>query len=84
MTNHFKGKAKLRQLYKRQESKCPVCNLPITLQTGWNTHHIIPIYLGGTDNLNNLVLLHPICHQQVHYQPEGVKITAAWKSNLKR
>ena len=84
MVAHLKGKRKLRQLYQRQEGKCPVCQQKITLQSGWNVHHITPIYLGGTSELDNLVLLHPICHQQIHYQVEGVAATAAWKEYLKR
>ncbi|MCB9053593.1 MAG: HNH endonuclease [Lewinellaceae bacterium] len=39
--------------------------------TGWNVHQVNPKYLGGRDTLDNMVLLHPVCHQQVHHQNTG-------------
>jgi len=72
MVNQLRGKQKLRLIYDRQKGECPHCHSKITGQTGWNIHHIIPKYLGGTDNLDNLVLLHPVCHQQIHYAKEVV------------
>lgn len=49
-----------------QKGKCEHCQTPIRLETGWHIHHIQPKHLGGTDRLDNLVLLHPNCHRQVH------------------
>ena len=66
MLNKFTGKQTLRQLYKRQNGLCMVCGEQITSNTGWNTHHLIPKYLGGEWKINNLAMLHPICHVQVH------------------
>jgi RNA-directed DNA polymerase len=40
--------------------------------TGWHNHHIIWRSLGGTDRLENRVLLHPNCHHQVHCQQRTV------------
>jgi RNA-directed DNA polymerase len=53
-------------LYKRQGQKCPMCKQYITLETGGHVHHIVEKHLGGSDNLDNLVLLHPNCHMQWH------------------
>ena len=35
-------------------------------KTGWHNHHIQWRVYGGSDDLDNRVLLHPNCHQQVH------------------
>lgn len=61
-----KGRGKLRCLWLQQEGLCPVCRLKITDIGGWELHHIIRRVDGGPDALDNLVLLHPNCHQQVH------------------
>ena len=68
MTNSPKGTKLLRNLWKRQKGKCPKCDQLITLETGWNIHRIVPGSKGGTYQSTNLLLLHPICHQQLHYQ----------------
>jgi RNA-directed DNA polymerase len=60
------GKRRLMYLWKEQGGICPVCNQPITHVTGWHNHHIVYKTLGGTDNAENRVLIHPNCHKQVH------------------
>ncbi|WP_407635180.1 HNH endonuclease [Thermosynechococcus vestitus] len=45
---------------------CPVCGEPITQDTPVETHHSLPRHKGGTDELDNLVLIHTHCHKQVH------------------
>lgn len=57
---------KLRTLYRLQQGLCPLCNQPITPETGWHCHHLLWRVFGGGDELDNLVLLHPTCHQQLH------------------
>jgi len=64
--NKFSGRKMHRFLYNRQKGNCPICNQKITLETGWNIHHIEPMYLGGKWRADNLVMLHPVCHIQVH------------------
>jgi len=71
MLNKLVGKHMLRFLYDRQDGYCPVCGLKVTAQTGWNAHHLLPKHLGGKWKRDNLVLLHPVCHIQVH-QNESV------------
>jgi RNA-directed DNA polymerase len=66
MLNKLEGKRMLRYLYERQQGCCEVCHQSITSQTGWNAHHLHPKHLGGKWRADNLVLLHPVCHVQVH------------------
>ncbi|MDG1773508.1 MAG: group II intron maturase-specific domain-containing protein, partial [Oceanicoccus sp.] len=61
-----KGKRKLLTLWIEQQKRCLVCNQHITHDAGWNIHHLVERYKGGSDKLENLVLLHPNCHYQVH------------------
>jgi len=66
MLNKLDGKHMMRYLYNRQKGLCLVCNKRITMETGWNVHHLIPKHLGGKWIQINLVILHPVCHIQVH------------------
>ncbi|WP_201394167.1 group II intron maturase-specific domain-containing protein [Ktedonobacter sp. SOSP1-85] len=59
---------KLITLWNEQEGKCPICDQKITKESGWHVHHILYRVYGGTDQLSNLLLLHPNCHRQVHHQ----------------
>jgi len=70
MQQKLEGKRMITYLYKRQKGLCPVCRQKITEQTGWNAHHLTPKYLGGMRTADNLVLLHPVCHIQVHQNQE--------------
>lgn len=35
---------------------------------GYHWHHIVPRHMGGTDDNNNLVLLHPLDHAKAHLE----------------
>ena len=61
------GRRKLAYLWWRQRGICPVCKDSITKITGWHVHHIVRRTDGGSDNANNLCLLHETCHHQVHH-----------------
>ena len=80
MLNKFAGKHMLTYLYKRQKGLCKVCGERITGQTGWNAHHLTPKYLGGGWVAKNLVLLHPVCHVQVH---QNNSVAAALTKSVK-
>lgn len=54
------------RLYADQSGKCAVCGYDIDLNSGWHDHHIEYRVNGGSDTLGNRVLLHPVCHAQVH------------------
>ena len=66
------NRKKLIRLYRRQKGKCLVCQCKITQRTGWDVHHLTPIHLGGKSKMNNLILLHPSCHQQVHSNDNSI------------
>lgn len=66
MAANLKGKRQLIGLWKEQDGICPVCHQKITELTGWHSHHLRMRFLGGSDASENLVLLHPTCHNQVH------------------
>lgn len=62
LLNSPKGFKKVMNLWDNQNGKCCVCQQPITLQTGWDTHHRMRKIDGGSDKSTNLVLLHENCH----------------------
>jgi RNA-directed DNA polymerase len=66
MTDPETGHWQARLLWKVQDGKCAVCNQKITLASGWHIHHNEWRVYGGSDLLDNLILLHPHCHRQVH------------------
>lgn len=39
---------------------------PLTLEANWHLHHVVWRVHGGADTVDNLLLLHPNCHRQVH------------------
>ncbi|WP_299790606.1 group II intron reverse transcriptase/maturase [uncultured Shewanella sp.] len=62
----MQGQRRLLILWFRQQKCCPICRHKITKETGWNVHHIVERVKGGSDEMDNLVLLHPNCHRQLH------------------
>lgn len=57
------------------------------LLDGFHTHHVIPRYLGGSDNAENLICLHPYDHAIAHFVRWKIYKTSgdAWAFNkLKR
>ena len=68
MTSTLTGPGTARYLWLEQNGKCPICAQPLTLEEGWHVHHLLWRTYGGTDELDNRVLLHPNCHRQVHHE----------------
>src|SRR6266700_778049 len=68
MENNLNHRKKLLHLCKEQRGLCPICHQKITKITGWHSHHLIWRSKGGSDKMDNRVLLHPNCHNQVHSQ----------------
>jgi RNA-directed DNA polymerase len=65
---------RLLTLWQAQKGKCPACQQPITLESGWHTHHVVWRSKGGGEQLSNLQMMHPACHWQIHaLRLEGVK-----------
>jgi RNA-directed DNA polymerase len=61
------GQRQIRDLWRRQQGRCPVCFTLIDDQTGWHRHHVVPRSSGGGETMDNLLLVHPTCHQQLHH-----------------
>jgi RNA-directed DNA polymerase len=55
-------------LWQRQQGRCPLCQQFLTDESGWHIHHRLWRCAGGGDTLDNLLLLHPDCHRQLHAQ----------------
>jgi RNA-directed DNA polymerase len=68
MAGTLMGRWTLRLLWHEQGGICPVCLQKITTVTGWHNHHIEWRTHGGQDTIENRVLVHPTCHQQIHSQ----------------
>jgi RNA-directed DNA polymerase len=71
------------KLWLKQDGQCPYCRgiLDGDMDTcGWSTfqmHHVVPLSRGGTDALNNLRLLHDVCHRQLHACHEEDRLPVA-------
>ena len=49
--------SKYEQVAKNQKWKCPICNDPLFNGEEIETHHIVPVKQGGSDDTENLVHL---------------------------
>jgi RNA-directed DNA polymerase len=66
MAHNRRGRRHLIRLGKAQDGRCAVCQQRITPWTGWHRPHLVWRTHGGSDRIENRVLLHPNCHAQVH------------------
>ena len=66
LNDQMRHRRKWSSLYKSQRGRCALCEGPLTKETGWHDHHIEYRLHGGSDALSNRVLLHPVCHQNLH------------------
>jgi RNA-directed DNA polymerase len=64
--SRFDKGTKLYTIAENQEWKCPKCGEPLFNGEEIETHHIVPVAEGGTDDVENLQHLHKPCHKQVH------------------
>ncbi len=63
---YFSRGTKLHAIAENQGWKCPKCGEPLLNGEEIETHHIVPVAEGGTDDVENLQHLHKPCHKQVH------------------
>ena len=63
--------SKYEQVAQQQSWKCPVCGDRRFNSEEIETHHIVPVAEGGTDDTENLMHLHRACHQQVHSKTQN-------------
>ena len=66
MLKSLRYRKQLSRLFLDQRGLCILCGCPMDMETGWHDHHIVHRAAGGSDSLENRVLLHPNCHTQVH------------------
>ncbi|MEL7039483.1 MAG: reverse transcriptase domain-containing protein [Cyanobacteria bacterium J06592_8] len=64
--NYWAKGSKYEQIAKFQNWKCPVCGDNLFNGELIETHHIVPVAKGGSDDPENLMHLHKACHKQVH------------------
>ncbi|NEQ74062.1 MAG: group II intron reverse transcriptase/maturase [Okeania sp. SIO2C9] len=64
--NYWARGSKYEQIAKFQNWKCPVCGDHLFNGELIETHHIVPVAEGGSDDPENLMHLHKACHKQVH------------------
>jgi len=62
------------RLWQSQQGHCPECDEPVTPETGWHVHHVVPRVYGGKDILSNLRLLHPNCHRKLHHETPSLSL----------
>lgn len=62
----FKKGSKLYEVAENQKWRCPVCGEHLMNGEELHTHHKTQVKDGGTDEPDNLVHLHKICHNHVH------------------
>ena len=62
--------SKYEQVAKEQNWKCPNCRQSLFNGEDIETHHIVPVKDGGSDDAENLIHLHAICHKQEHSKPK--------------
>jgi RNA-directed DNA polymerase len=52
----------------QQQGRCPMCKQMLEgTPSDFHLHHIVPLQEGGTERMDNLIFLHPACHQQLHW-----------------
>lgn len=63
---HQELSGRQRALARRQRGACPQCGETVHNDEPLHVHHIEPKRLGGSDDLDNLRLMHLYCHLQLH------------------
>jgi RNA-directed DNA polymerase len=58
--------SKLRQVAENQAWRCPVCSEHLHNGEELQTHHRKQVQEGGSNQAENLIHLHRVCHQQLH------------------
>jgi RNA-directed DNA polymerase len=81
LKHYLRGKP--RTLWVLQDGTCPECGERLDLRRSREVHHVVYRCHGGPDTIDNLVLLHPNCHRQLHSRdsagrsPAGENLTRA-------
>jgi len=72
----------------RADGVCEYCGKPGFLTVGGylylETHHIIPLYQGGSDTVDNVIALCPNDHKQAHFGADHVSIRAQLQKEISK
>lgn len=70
MQQTLSGQERIRQLWQSQQGHCLICGQMLRTEESswWHLHHRRWRSHGGTDNADNLELVHANCHRQIHCQ----------------
>jgi RNA-directed DNA polymerase len=82
MEAKLQDKRSLLYLWRSQNGVCLVCGERISEEAGWENHHVEWRVHGGSDTMDNRVLLHPTCHKQVHSLDTSCFIAASYQGAL--
>jgi RNA-directed DNA polymerase len=62
------GMGRIEYLWKEQGGRCARCGQTLrTSEKPWHIHHRLWRCHGGQDTVDNVELLHGLCHRQIHY-----------------
>lgn len=50
-------------LFDKHGGRCHLCKGKITVREKWDLDHVIPLAIGGADDLANLAPAHDTCHR---------------------
>ena len=59
-----------QKIADRQQGRCLQCGETLFNEEEVHIHHLLARSLGGKDTYGNLVLVHMLCHQQIHAKIE--------------
>lgn len=71
--SHWSKGSKHYSVAQNQNWICPICGEPLLNGEEIETHHILPVSVGGTDDEYNLQHVHLACHKQVHSKTQFQK-----------
>lgn len=72
MRRRLEDRKRLKWLWEKQNGLCPRCGQLLEADQRWHVHHLIERQHGGADTLENLAMLHPVCHQQTHHPKAAI------------
>jgi hypothetical protein len=59
-----------KQAFKRDNFTCQKCKIQDKTARILEAHHRIPLFMNGSDNLDNIITLCSDCH---HFSPDNIK-----------
>lgn len=63
---YFAKGSKLYKIAQNQNWQCPICREHLFNGERIDTHHVLQVAHGGSDEVHNLIHLHKECHKRMH------------------